>query len=110
MLLQKRIKMRKRTIVSKLRQAATYIKNHGWCQRLAEDDNGRVCLVGALSKVCNRNSSTYANIPDIRNVIKKLNPIVMKSRSLVDYNDTIGRTKEQVIELLETTAKKCEAK
>lgn len=32
-------------------EALNYMREHGWCKNILEDDQGRVCALGALNKV-----------------------------------------------------------
>lgn len=68
--------------------AAKYIEEHGWHQGSLSDAAGAVCLIGALS-ACGGGGS--------RQLYELLTGI---SHGLAEWNDTPGRTPEEVIDLL----------
>jgi hypothetical protein len=77
-----------------LLNAAQYIRDHGWCQHVASDGQGRVCLTGALyhnARGLDYMDATYA----IYALIKT---------SLKEWNDTPGRAEQEVIAVLEKAA------
>jgi len=94
--------------------AADYIKKHGWCQSVLDTPDGRVCLMGAL----------YASHPDVYKAGKSVLNMVLSNPNnaftainsafkrityyLKDdptyWNDRIAKSKEEVINLLETIA------
>ena len=69
--------------------AADYIRDHGWCQHMLWDYGGRVCIYGALIKV-----SEYP----------ERNLGLIGGGKVILWNNAPGRTKEEVINLLEDTA------
>lgn len=79
-----------------LLDAADYIRGHGWCQGRLENTRGMVCIVGALNKVIDS--------VDARN---RAGIALTKALSYdpVKFNDTPGRTQEEVIALMEAVAK-----
>ncbi len=94
--------------------AADYIKQHGWCQSMLNTPDGKVCLMGAL----------YASHPDIyktgmtvHNMVKTkigsayvaIGGAYFRIRNHLNeeparWNDKVAKSKEEVINLLETIA------
>lgn len=100
-----------------LREAADYIREHGWCQDSLSSPSGRVCAIGAIKSV---------TMPDIRDgwaddarhttvvfgrfVYRRYNDVDWSGFGHVpDWNDTPGRTKEEVISALNDCAAWLEA-
>ena len=88
-------------VAQTLRDAAVYIREHGWCQNALDMPDGSVCVLGALQIVDHGFPSS------------KLNSGVPKAfwalhqhldRDAVKYNNDDGRTKEEVIAALEGAA------
>lgn len=78
-----------------LLKAADYIEEHAWCQGTIEDSAGRVCLVGALTKVGGWES--YATVTDDLSH-------VLGNTNIVRWNNTPGRTKAEVVAALRGAA------
>jgi hypothetical protein len=77
-----------------LREAADLIEKRGWCQHQLEDHRGRVCALGALTRVPTRLVDAHAKAHlALENFINQ-----KFSLSIVEWNDCRARTKEQVIE------------
>lgn len=79
-----------------LREAANILQEKGWCQCQAEDRFGHVCMAQAISLACKKDFSLYGET-------------TMRFRTIlgmeaVHWNDTEGRTKEQVIAKLREVA------
>lgn len=79
-------------------KAAEYIRTHGWCKYQARADDGRVCTMGALYYVCPKNHHE-----DARDHLEKFLG-KQASQGIPAWNDTPGRTKEEVIAALESAA------
>lgn len=80
--------------------AAQYIRDHGWCQNQWSKPDGSVCLLHAVRSV-------RANYKATIKAEARLNAYAIQRWGYftpVNWNDTVGRTKEQVINLLETVA------
>lgn len=77
-----------------LRAAADLIEKRGWCQHQLEDNRGRVCALGALTRVSGRavGANAKAHLA-LENFINQ-----KFSLSIVEWNDCRARNKEQVIE------------
>jgi hypothetical protein len=76
-----------------LLDAAQYIREHGWCQRTIRDEEGRVCLIGALQSVEGWENSVAPTM--LRRIIS----------CIPSWNNAPGRTKEEVIAALEGAAR-----
>jgi hypothetical protein len=79
-----------------IRRAREILVEEGWCQGHLRDSSGRHCLVGALM------DATLAH--STRRFHRARDRVAFEVGSPVDWNDCPGRTKEQVLELLETLA------
>lgn len=94
--------------------AAQYIRDHGWCQGLIGRSNGEVCLIGSLYmakgfslySVIRRQRSLY-DVADLYNKVTGFmdEEHVGRCEPPAQWNDSIHRTKEEVINLLESVAR-----
>jgi len=97
--------------VTILRNAADIIRLHGWNQGRPKDPEGRKCISGALvysilekaNKLPIEGTSEFAVFLELK---KDLGFTL--SNSMSNWNDNPSRTSDQVIELLENTAKDLE--
>jgi hypothetical protein len=75
----------------------------GWCQRYfsEKDENGKVCycLSGACSTLFHR--LEYSRYDELLYHFVNIFAQNIGHHSLIKYNDTLGRTQQEVIELLE---------
>ena len=74
-----------------LKDAAAYIREHGWCQDQLAKLNGQVCLLGALDDIGE----------DAEGPAEELLRERLGGGSIADWNDTPGRTVEEVLSVLE---------
>lgn len=82
--------------------AADYIDTHGWCQASFQDDEGRVCMYGSLSRgVKPRSSLLYAVDAAITARIRATSD----RDHILSFNDTLGRTQGEVTDIFRHTAK-----
>jgi len=81
-----------------LRNAAQYLETHGWCQH-AMQYKGRVCLFGAIRAV-NRCSELSVEL-EITNRLRK----TIRHTQVTSWNDATGRTKQEVIDVLNKAAR-----
>lgn len=84
-------------------RAAEYIRHNGWCQGIVQAGD-RVCLVGSLYVGLGLKVSG-CNILKIEPLFQKVAKAHGKY-DLAEWNDAPGRTKEEVIALLEKAAAK----
>lgn len=95
-----------------LNEAADIIAFEGWTQHIAVDLEGRHCLVGALRASANRNNVVPARFALQVAVAQHLGmrPTMLGAYidilPLTEWNDTRGRTVDQVVDALRDTAKK----
>lgn len=88
-----------------LLDAARYVESRGWCQHAMQSRDGRVCIFGALRAVCTYDDQVQAEI------VRRLRKAVGFKRrdqhdgAIAKWNDTKGRTKEQVIGALKRAAR-----
>lgn len=82
-----------------LLKAAAYIEEHGWCQNSLITDDGKVCAMGAIHMICGGGllpcPTFYAAKERLEQCTESL---------LSKWNDTPGRTKEEVIAALRAAA------
>lgn len=83
-----------------LLEAAQYIRKFGWAQRTAIEDDGRVCVVGALYRVCPKGTLD----DDARFFRQFLEKREGWKEDAPAWNDKRGRTKEEVVAALESAA------
>jgi hypothetical protein len=77
-------------VSSQLLAAADLLRERGWCQNQFMDDDGRICLMSALSIV-----------PASARVIMMVHLVTNDATA---WNDMEGRTKDDVLNLLEGLA------
>lgn len=81
--------------------AADYIRKHGWVRHRFLDYRGRVCMVGAVRSVCSGSPGvSTANSDRMENALRR----IIKEQNLIDWNDTPGRTKDEVLEVFDRIA------
>jgi hypothetical protein len=81
-------------VSSQLLAAADLLREHGWCQNQYIDDKGCICLISALSLV-----------PASVRVLIMVHHAA-GTNGAPAWNDAPGRTKEDVLDLLEGLAAK----
>lgn len=84
-----------------LLEAADYIEKYGWCQNRFEELTGPVCLIGAFFKC------SYVDLDSqiLENFRDRLGSF-LNVNNVCKWNDTEGRTKEEVINALRACAYK----
>jgi len=91
--------------MNSMNKPSELLKKHGWVQgKYSESDfRGNLtgyCFIGA----CETAGVSLANWKEPSEIGKKLKAIIMSmygTESFVVFNDAVGRTKDQVIEVLE---------
>lgn len=79
-----------------LLDAADCIEKYGWCQGHAQDDKGRVCVLGAMVY----GAASYEDWQRaIDKIIRQTNVLEIAS-----WNDAPGRTMEEVVSMLRAAA------
>lgn len=76
--------------------AAEYIEAHGWCQKFWSR-RGEVCAVTALNETDSYGHTSVGKAA--RRLFFDIN-----GTTLMEYNDAVGRTKQEVISALRATA------
>lgn len=79
-----------------LLEAAEYLRDHGWCQDRSVDQDGRACLFGSVFAVAGKTANP---------LYFEAGTKLMARGGSMYWNDLPGRTKEEVIAMLEDTAK-----
>ncbi len=82
-----------------LLEAAVLIERKGWCQKHLMDVKGRMCTIGAMTSVWDLESDWNMDVISLAQ--DKLTAVV---GPLVEWNDTDGRTKAEVVEVLRYVA------
>lgn len=83
--------------------AGDYIRQHGWCQHKPRERDGSVCLRGALDVVCVKIH------PQLGPMVEGYAAMVAAIHEItgmypIEYNDAPGRTKEEILALLDRIA------
>ena len=96
----------KRTVANKLRKIANVLEKYGWCQgTFGYDAKGPHCLVGAAWYPPTDYIDNTEFILFLNDYIGKgPGALVPASVTVVEWNDTPGRTKWQVIGMLRMAA------
>lgn len=71
-----------------LLRAAEYIDTHGWCQHNIHDDEGRVCLSGAIIK---------ANGAQLNGTFEHFRAYLQTVKYIMEYPDELNSTKNHLI-------------
>jgi len=90
-----------------LLEAADYIEWHGWCQHIAIGPAGKLCAVGALLHVAIPNikhSTVWEMSPLALSAFAKLRRY-LGTDGIESWNDTRGRTKDEVVAALRAAAR-----
>lgn len=80
-----------------LLDAADRLEEHGWCQGVAVDRTGRMCVVGAVSYHADKAGKIWpAAVDRIQRQIDALD--------IAAWNDAPGRTQDEVVSMLREAA------
>jgi hypothetical protein len=92
-------------IARDLRNAAAYLRTHGWVQGSYGADGGSRCAAGALYSVTRDEIHNFLT-PQVRALgfASTWHEHRMGVPALGDWNDTSGRTLDEVLDRLESTA------
>ena len=92
-----------------LLDAADYIERKGWCQRVNSNIGGEVCAWGAIAIVLEVSPDfhvlTHTEQRALVKLVDYLGGGVRLVGEIVRWNDTPGRTKEQVVAALRAAAR-----
>ena len=88
-----------------LLEAANYIERHGWCQFRLATKEGEVCARGAIRRVLDISTDEVQVLT--REEAKAIWRLFeyLGQRSVSNWNDYPGRTKEQVVAALRGAAR-----
>jgi hypothetical protein len=100
----------------KLRQAVEVLRARGHCKNVLRDEEGRVCLVGALCAVTGYRHATWMDFgPAVRAVVREQFPDRVSPEShpdlfweAVQFNNHPDTTADEVIAVLEKAAARLE--
>ena len=93
-------------VARRLRRAVAVIGQRGWCQRDIEDDDGRVCLVGALRLACGipATPNWWGELKPLAELVDVVGRAVGSRGNLGWWNDRPDRTAGQVVAMLGSAA------
>ena len=81
-------------------KAVEILETSGWTQDSYQNDKGQFCLMGAISQavILTKKDGQFSLLGQISKKINPFSPFV--ATSIIGWNDTPGRTKEEVIDML----------
>lgn len=88
-------------IAPSLDKVADYIEHHGWRQGENDPQPGRVVLLGAIGYACTSDEEAAT----VRVYLEE-----ELEHDLDDWNDAVGRTKEDVVAMLRSEANRLRVK
>lgn len=98
-------------IADTLESAAKILEEHGWCQGVGQKASGERCAVAAVGTAAFGDARIEGRVPaDHSLYIESLAELAKRLRkpgkldAVVRYNDTQGRTVNQVVALMRSTA------
>jgi hypothetical protein len=94
-----------KAIKENLQAAAAIIRERGWCQNQGSDADGGCCLARALGEA---ERATGATGEFVLAAMSCMHIRSLGIKDAIKWNDTPGRTKEEVLELLERAAETAE--
>jgi hypothetical protein len=89
-----------KTIKETLVDMKQFLQDHNWIQKRLEDNKGGYCLLGAL---CNVESEDYPSSATYKFLCEHLQTPV---GDLSSWNDAPGRTKDEVLAVLDQAIEK----
>lgn len=92
-----------------LRGAAQLLKEEGWTQHAFLDAHGRMCVTGAINRAANGGALYVGAEDNVGSAAWRALADKLGCR-VTDWNDTPGRTAEEVISTLESLADDLEGK
>ncbi len=92
-----------------LREAAETLELVGWCQGILTNDRGQYCAAGAIRRAVNEGNyqNEGAAVTACVSAVETLEAEV--GQTIVDWNDTPGRTSDEVIAAMRYAAERVEA-
>jgi hypothetical protein len=99
-----------KTVADTLRAAARVIEEHGWCQDVAVDAEGRHCALGAVAEI----TGYEIGSPEYRSSFREARIALemylgVPTIGSVSWNDEPGRTEGEVLRALRGAASDWEA-
>jgi hypothetical protein len=90
-------------------KAEKLLRTKGWCQGVARDQKGRFCSIGAINE---GTENDYKAITPVMNARVYVEKVIQQSRfrnqHIIAWNDTRGRTKQQVLKVFRAAIKLAE--
>jgi len=89
-----------------LSDAADYMDEHGWCQHVSQDEQGRVCLLGAVMVTAGYTDRNEIRIVPILDRMDKLAQNKALSCNILfdEWNDCVCSSKEEAVAFLREAA------
>jgi hypothetical protein len=94
----------KRQIATTLRQSAKLIDDRGWLQGRNGNRESGFCAIGALNEAVRGHCDQWWLYVSARKALSACTG----TRGVMNFNDTPGRTKEEVTKLIRSTARALE--
>jgi hypothetical protein len=98
------VEREKRQARAILARAADLIESEGWTQGESVDRMGRMCALGAIG--ASRNTLDFNSPVDLFWATRRAKQMLRRALtvSIAEWNDTLGRTKEEVVAKLREVA------
>lgn len=80
--------------------AKKLIEKHGWCQLVSENGKGNICLAQALGRANSYETGNFEVYVAAQRAIE-----IIAREPMVRWNDTVGRTVEEVYSVLDEAVK-----
>jgi hypothetical protein len=96
-------------VAENLRKAARYIEEHGWTRGIARNENGHVCVSGALRYGAGIMYSSLSPTPEVILLLSVISEQADRlCVDLIAYNDHYARNASDVIRCFEKAAVRAE--
>ena len=87
-------------LVSYIKEAREFLATHNWIQNHTSDGVGGYCAYGAIcTSLRNIQDDHHATENKVLDALERCLPL--GTTGIIAYNDTYGRTKEQILEIFD---------
>lgn len=93
---------RKMSLAKIYSRAADLLQKNGWCRHKLQNDQGHMCILGAISQVVD--GDAYAASNDTHNMLTPLAQFT-GGKHPVEWNNHFAKDKRQVVGLLRKAAR-----